>query len=118
MRACRLALQARRFCPASRSWSSLVRVIAPAHRDDDPAVSTRFPHRPDHARPRASRRPSAHRAARSLPGQRPQVRAHRPQHRLIPRRQGRNRARTRAPPGAAATNGTATEHRETSHQAA
>jgi hypothetical protein len=35
----RLAASARRFRSASRHWSSLVRVIAPAHRDDDSAVS-------------------------------------------------------------------------------
>ena len=85
-RARRLARSARRFRSASCHWSSLARVIAPAHRDDDPAVSARFRSRRDTARPFASSRPSAHRAARSRPGQRPQVRTHRPQHRRVLRR--------------------------------
>ena len=64
-------LSARRFCSASRHWSSLVRVIAPAHRDDDSAVSARFRAARDTARPFASSRPSAHRAARSRPASDP-----------------------------------------------
>ena len=40
-------------------------MIAPAHRDDAPAVSARFRAARDAARPFASRRPSAQRAARS-----------------------------------------------------
>src|SRR5260370_10959086 len=107
MRACRLALWARRFCPASRTWSSLVRVIAPAHRDDASAVSARFRTARDRVRPRASSRPSVHRAARSFPASDP---------RCPPTARStasscadrRSRARTRAPAGAAATNGAAT----------
>ena len=57
IRACRLAFCPRRFCPASRTWSSLVRVIAPAHRDDDSAVSARFRAARDTAWPLASSRP-------------------------------------------------------------
>ena len=71
MRACRLARSARRFCSASRYWSSLVRVIAPAHRDEDSAVSARFRAARDAAFPFASSRPSAHRAARSRPASDP-----------------------------------------------
>ena len=70
-RACRVFLSARRFRPASRCWSSLVRVIAPAHRDDDSAVSAFFRRARDPARPFASSRPSAHRAARSRPASDP-----------------------------------------------
>ena len=61
----RLARPARRFRSASCQQSSLVLVIAPAHRDDDSAVSARFRAARDAARPFASRRPSAQRAARS-----------------------------------------------------
>jgi hypothetical protein len=70
-RACRLACPARRFCSASRTWSSLVRVIAPAHRDDEAAVSARFRPARDTAFPFASSRPWPHRAARSLPASDP-----------------------------------------------
>jgi len=35
IRAARLARCAHRFCSANRYWSPLMRVIAPAHRDDD-----------------------------------------------------------------------------------
>src|SRR6266568_4465627 len=62
IRACRLVPSARRFCSASRTWSSLVRVIAPAHRDDDSAVKARFRTARDEASPFATSRPSAHRA--------------------------------------------------------
>ena len=57
--------------PASRTWFSLVRVIAPAHRDDETAVSARFRPARDTAFPFASSRPSPHRAARSLPASDP-----------------------------------------------
>ena len=70
-RACRLARPARRFRSASRTWSSLVLVIAPAHRDDDSAVKARFRRARDTARPLASRRPSVHHAARSRPASDP-----------------------------------------------
>ena len=71
MRAFRLVFPARRFCSASRHWSSLVRVIAPAHREEDSAVSARFRTARDAARRLASSRPSAHRAARSRPASDP-----------------------------------------------
>jgi hypothetical protein len=111
MRACRLRCPARRFCPASRTWSSLVRVMAPAHRDDDSAVSARFRTARDRARPRASSRPSAHRAARSLPASDPRC-APAFRSTVSSSADRRSRARTRAPPGAAATNGTPTGRRE------
>ncbi|MDY6871729.1 MAG: hypothetical protein SV966_14890 [Actinomycetota bacterium] len=38
----RLAGCAHRFCSANRYWSSLVQVIAPAHRDDDSLVDVFF----------------------------------------------------------------------------
>ena len=90
----------------ARTWSSLVRVIAPAHRDDDLAVSARFRAARETARPFASSRPSAHRAARSPPASDP---------RWLPAARStasscgdtRSRVRTRAPAGAAATNGAA-----------
>ena len=111
MRACRLDRSARRFCPASRSWSSLVRVIAPAHRDDEAAVSARFRTARDRARPFASSRPSTHRAARSRPASEPRYApaAHSTASSCA---QTRSRARTRAPPGAAATNGAVIGRRE------
>jgi hypothetical protein len=73
-RARRLACSACRFCPASRTWFSLVRVIAPAQRDDDSPVSARLRHARDAAFPLASSRPSAHRAARSRPANIPRCR--------------------------------------------
>ena len=105
-RACRLARSARRFCSASRTWSSLVRVIAPAQRDDDSAVSARFRHALDTARPSASSRPLRAPCGQVTARQRPQVGADGPQHRLILRRHPQPR-RTRAPAGAAATTGAA-----------
>ena len=102
----RLARSARRFQSASCHWSSLTRVIAPAHRDDDPAVSARFRSRRDTARPFASSRPSAHRAARSRPANDPRCE---PTARSTAASPGetRSRVRTRAPAGAPATNGAA-----------
>jgi hypothetical protein len=105
-RACRLALAARRFRSARLHWSSLVRVIAPAHRDDDLAVSARFRAARETARPFGSSCPPAHRAARSPPASDP---------RWLPAARStasscgdtRSRARTRAPVGAAARNGSA-----------
>ena len=105
-RACRLVLSARRFRSARLHWSSLVRVIAPAHRDDDCAVSARFRAARDTARPVASSRPSAHRAARSRPASDPRCD---PAARSTASSAGetRSRVRTLAPAGAAATNGAA-----------
>jgi hypothetical protein len=105
-RACRLVLSARRFRSARLHWSSLVRVIAPAHRDDDSAVSARFRAARDTARPFASSRPSAHRAARSRPASDPRCN---PAARSTASSAGetRSRVRTLAPAGAAATNGAA-----------
>ena len=102
-----LARSARRFRPARPQASSLVRVIAPAHREEDSAVSARLRAARDRARPRASSRPSAHRAARSRPASDPRWR---PAARSTASScgEGRSRARTRTPPGAAATNGAAT----------
>ena len=107
IRACRPRLSARRFRMASCHWSSLARVIAPAHRDDDSAVSARLRRARDPAWPPASSRPCAHRTARSRPASDP---------RCLPTARStisscpdtRSRVRTRAPAGAAATNGAAT----------
>jgi hypothetical protein len=106
IRACRPDFSARRFRTASCHWSSLVRVIAPAHRDDDSAVSARFLRARDAARPSGSSRPSAHRAARSRPASDPRCE---PTARSTASSCGdtRSRARTRAPPGAASTKGPA-----------
>ena len=66
MRVRRLDLWPRRFCAASRQASSLVRVIAPAHREDDAAVRALFRAAREAARPVASSRPR--RSARPGPG--------------------------------------------------
>jgi hypothetical protein len=107
VRAVRLARSARRFRSARPQASSLVRVIAPAHREEDSAVSARLRAARDRAWPRASSRPWAHRAARSRPASDPRWR---PAARSTASScgEGRSRARTRAPAGAAATNGAAT----------
>ena len=105
-RACRPARSARRFCPASLTWSSLLRVIAPAQRDDDPPVSARFRAARDTARPLASSRPSAQRAARSRKASDPRC-APTARSTASSCAETRSRVRTRAPAGAAATNGTA-----------
>ena len=77
---------ARRFRSARLHWSSLVRVIAPAHRDDDSAVSARFRAAPGH-RPALRVQPPLRAPGRQVTaGQRPQVRPGRPQHRRIRRR--------------------------------
>ena len=100
------AASARRFRSASCHWSSLVRVIVPAHRDEAPAVSARFRAARDTARPLPSSRPCAHRAARSRPASLPRCD---PTARSTAASAGetRSRARTLAPAGAAATNAAA-----------
>jgi len=102
--ACSDARSASRFRSASARRSSVVRVIAPAHRELDPAVSARFRSRLDAARPAPSSRPSRTRAARSAEASDP---------RCAPTAastspswpDARSRVRTLAPAGAAATNG-------------
>ena len=105
-RARRLVSSACRFRSASCHWSSLARVIAPAHRDDDPAVSARFRSPLDAARPLASSRPSAQRAARSPPASDPRCEPAAPST-AASSGETRSRVRTRAPAGAPATNGAA-----------
>src|SRR6185437_14356744 len=102
----RLDRSARRFRSARAHWSSLVLVMAPAHRDDDRAVRARLRSLREAAFPFPSRRPSAHRAARSADARDP---------RYVPTARStaassavtRRRVRTRAPAGAATTNGAA-----------
>ena len=98
------ARSASRFRSASACRSSVVRVIAPAHRELEDAVSARFRSRLDAARPALSSRPSRTRAARSAEASDP---------RCAPTAastspswpDARSRVRTLAPAGAAATNG-------------
>jgi hypothetical protein len=94
----RSARASSRFRQPRCHWSLLVRVIAPAHRDDDAAVRARLrPVRPSAPDPTAQRR------ARSTPASRP---------RYSPTicnttascSLGRSRVRTRAPAGGATTN--------------
>ena len=84
--------------------SSLVRVSAPAHREDDFAVSACLRTRRDSALPLASSLPSAHRAARSADASEPRCS---PASRSTAASASgtRSRVRTRAPAGGATTNG-------------
>jgi hypothetical protein len=102
----RLRASARRFRSASSQASSLVRVIAPAHRDEHNPVIARLRSRRATPWPLVFRRPSEQRAAKSAPARRPRWAPTAARTASSPGDTG-TRVRTRAPAGGATTNGAA-----------